>query len=29
VSRAAGSTCVKWGGSVGSSSYTSPFEHCG
>ncbi|MCF6473752.1 M23 family metallopeptidase [Nonomuraea sp. MG754425] len=21
--------CVKWGGSVGSSSYTSPFEHCG
>jgi hypothetical protein len=29
VSRAAGSTCVKWGGSVGSSAYTSPFEHCG
>jgi hypothetical protein len=29
VSKAAGSTCVKWGGSVGSSSYTSPFEHCG
>lgn len=29
VSRAAGSTCVKWGGSVGSSSYTSPYEHCG
>ncbi|WP_090933892.1 M23 family metallopeptidase [Nonomuraea jiangxiensis] len=21
--------CVKWGGSIGSSSYTSPFEHCG
>ncbi|MEV0588395.1 M23 family metallopeptidase [Nonomuraea sp. NPDC050310] len=21
--------CVRWGGSVGSSSYTSPFEHCG
>ncbi|HEU5108440.1 MAG TPA: M23 family metallopeptidase, partial [Micromonosporaceae bacterium] len=29
VSRVAGNTCVKWGGSVGSSSYTSPFEHCG
>jgi hypothetical protein len=29
VSQAAGATCVKWGGSVGSSSYTSPFEHCG
>jgi murein DD-endopeptidase MepM/ murein hydrolase activator NlpD len=29
VSRAAGSTCVKWGGSVGSSSYTSAYEHCG
>ncbi|OLR91875.1 M23 family metallopeptidase [Actinokineospora bangkokensis] len=29
VSRAAGSTCVKWGGSVGSSAYTSPYEHCG
>ncbi|POM24916.1 Spore-associated protein A precursor [Actinomadura rubteroloni] len=29
VSRAAGGLCVKWGGSVGSSSYTSPFEHCG
>ncbi|WP_285488793.1 M23 family metallopeptidase [Amycolatopsis taiwanensis] len=28
VSRAAGSTCVQWGGSVGSSSYTSPYEHC-
>src|SRR5436190_6492785 len=28
VSRAAGSTCIKWGGSAGSS-YTSPFEHCG
>lgn len=29
VSRAAGAKCVKWGGSAGSSSYTSPFEHCG
>ncbi|SDK76583.1 Peptidase family M23 [Actinopolyspora mzabensis] len=22
-------TCVQWGGSAGSESYTSPFEHCG
>ncbi|MFC3995254.1 M23 family metallopeptidase [Nocardiopsis sediminis] len=29
VRRAAPSTCVSWGGSVGSQSYTSPFEHCG
>lgn len=29
VSAAAGSTCVKWGGSVGSATYTSPYEHCG
>jgi len=29
VSKAAGGKCVKWGGSVGASSYTSPFEHCG
>lgn len=29
VSQAAGATCVKWGESVGSESYTSPFEHCG
>jgi hypothetical protein len=29
VAKAAGSTCVKWGGSVGSTSYTSPYEHCG
>ena len=29
VSAAADNTCVKWGGSVGSTSYTSPFEHCG
>ncbi len=29
VSRAAGAKCVKWGGSVGSSAYTSPYEHCG
>ncbi|MFI6603592.1 M23 family metallopeptidase [Nonomuraea sp. NPDC050536] len=25
----AANQCVRWGGSVGSSSYTSPFEHCG
>ncbi|AOS62807.1 M23 family metallopeptidase [Actinoalloteichus hymeniacidonis] len=29
VRKAAGSTCVKWGGSAGGQSYTSPFEHCG
>jgi hypothetical protein len=29
VTVAAGATCVQWGGSVGSDSYTSPFEHCG
>lgn len=29
VKKHAPSVCVKWGGSVGSSSYTSPFEHCG
>ncbi|MEC3973969.1 M23 family metallopeptidase [Amycolatopsis sp. H20-H5] len=29
VSKVAGSTCVKWGGSVGSNTYESPFEHCG
>lgn len=28
VSKAAAKTCVQWGGSVGSSKYTSPFEHC-
>jgi murein DD-endopeptidase MepM/ murein hydrolase activator NlpD len=28
VRKAAGSTCVKWGGSVGTASYESPFEHC-
>jgi hypothetical protein len=28
VRAAAGNTCVKWGGSVGTSSYNSPFEHC-
>jgi murein DD-endopeptidase MepM/ murein hydrolase activator NlpD len=28
VKRSAPGTCVKWGGSVGSTSYTSPFEHC-
>ena len=29
VKKAAGGKCVKWGGSVGGASYTSPFEHCG
>ncbi|CAM00988.1 peptidase M23-like protein [Saccharopolyspora erythraea NRRL 2338] len=29
VRKVAEATCVKWGGSVGSESYTSPFEHCG
>ena len=29
VKRSAPGTCVKWGGSVGSTSYTSPFERCG
>ncbi|HEY0452822.1 M23 family metallopeptidase [Actinophytocola sp.] len=29
VTKSAVGKCVKWGGSVGSSSYTSPFEHCG
>lgn len=29
VKKHAPNVCVKWGGSVGSSSYTSPFEHCG
>jgi hypothetical protein len=28
VIKVADSTCVKWGGSVGSRSYSSPFEHC-
>jgi hypothetical protein len=28
VRKAAPGVCVRWGGSVGSSSYTSPFEHC-
>jgi hypothetical protein len=28
VRKSAPGVCVKWGGSVGSSSYTSPFEHC-
>jgi hypothetical protein len=28
VKKAAPGVCVKWGGSVGSSTYTSPFEHC-
>ncbi|SEM62190.1 M23 family metallopeptidase [Nonomuraea pusilla] len=29
VKRSAPGKCVRWGGSVGTSSYTSPFEHCG
>lgn len=28
VKVSAPNTCVRWGGSVGSSTYTSPFEHC-
>lgn len=29
VRKSAPGKCVKWGGSVGANSYTSPFEHCG
>ncbi|THV43582.1 M23 family metallopeptidase [Glycomyces buryatensis] len=29
IRKSAGSTCVKWGGSVGSSSWTSAWSHCG
>lgn len=29
VKKSASNQCVKWGGSVGSSSWMSPFEHCG
>jgi hypothetical protein len=29
VKKSAANQCVKWGGSVGSSTYTSAFEHCG
>lgn len=29
VARVAAARCVQWGGSVGSTSYTSPYEHCG
>ncbi len=29
IAKAAAAQCVKWGGSVGSASYTSAFEHCG
>lgn len=29
VRKAAPNACVKWGGSVGTAKYTSPFEHCG
>jgi eukaryotic-like serine/threonine-protein kinase len=29
VRAAASSVCVKWGGSAGGASYTSPYEHCG
>lgn len=28
VRKSAPNTCVQWGGSVGSSTYTSPYEHC-
>lgn len=28
VTKTAASTCVKWGGSVGTNAYESPFEHC-
>ena len=29
VKRYAAGTCVRWGGSTGGQSYTSPFQHCG
>jgi len=29
VTKSAAAKCVKWGGSAGSSTYTSAFEHCG
>ncbi len=29
VRRSAPSVCVKWGGSITGTTYTSPFEHCG
>lgn len=29
VRRAAANTCVKWGGDITGTAYTSPFEHCG
>jgi GH25 family lysozyme M1 (1,4-beta-N-acetylmuramidase) len=29
VRAAAAGTCVRWGGSVGTTTYDSPFEHCG
>jgi hypothetical protein len=29
VRKAAPGACVRWGGSAGGTSYTSPFEHCG
>ncbi|GGU51609.1 M23 family metallopeptidase [Lentzea flava] len=29
IRKKAADTCVSWGGQVGSSSYSSPFEHCG
>jgi hypothetical protein len=29
VKKQAPGVCVRWGGSVGGSTYTSPFEHCG
>jgi peptidase M23-like protein len=29
VKKSAAGVCVQWGGSVGASGYTSPYEHCG
>lgn len=29
VRKAAPGLCVRWGGSIGTATYTSPFEHCG
>ncbi|GAB3460357.1 M23 family metallopeptidase [Actinophytocola sediminis] len=29
VRKSAPSTCVKWGGKIGTNTYTSPWEHCG
>jgi hypothetical protein len=29
IAKSAAGSCVRWGGSIGSATYTSPFEHCG